>query len=169
MKIQFFKSFILPIFDYCSSLFIYYPPETSQSIHNTYYISLFLLFKFDFRNLNIFEINTFLTNIKLPSLLYRYVFRFLLFSKKIFSLKTPVNLFNQFTFLSSVNQSYNFRNRFITNLEKINNKFGKLTFRYFVCNLINNYCFNEFLLSTFLFNQYLINNIDVILKTEIKK
>ena len=103
--------------------------------------------------------HTFLTNIKLPSLLYRYVFRFLLFSKKNFSLKTPVTLFNQFTFLSSVNQSFNLRNRFITNLEKINNKFGKLTFRYFR-NLINSYCFDEFLLLPPLFNQYLINNLD---------
>ena len=32
VKLQFFKSFILPYFDYCCSLFIYFPKEILQKI-----------------------------------------------------------------------------------------------------------------------------------------
>ena len=32
VKIQFFKTFILPYFDYCSSLLIYYPKSSIQSL-----------------------------------------------------------------------------------------------------------------------------------------
>ena len=155
VKLQFFKTFILPIFDYCSSLFIYYSPETLQSIHNSYYISIFLLLKTDIRNLNLIELNLYLNNINLPSLLHRYLTRLLLLAKKIYVFKTPVNLFNQFLLNSSINNSYNFRNRFVTNNTLINNNSGKRTFRYFVGTLINKFCFNEFFLSYEMFSSYL--------------
>jgi hypothetical protein len=69
---------------------------------------------------------------------------------------------------SCVNTNYNFRDRFITNNVKINNKFGKLTFKYFICNLINQHCFTEFSLTSNLFKQFLISHLDGIIKEEIK-
>jgi len=36
VKLQFFKTFILPYFDYCSTLLIYYPKSTIQKIMNSY-------------------------------------------------------------------------------------------------------------------------------------
>ena len=36
VKIQFLKSFILPYFDYCMSLLIYYPKQTIQKLNNSY-------------------------------------------------------------------------------------------------------------------------------------
>jgi hypothetical protein len=46
VKLQFFKTFILPYFDYCLSLFIYFPKASIQRINNAYYICLDKLFKF---------------------------------------------------------------------------------------------------------------------------
>ena len=36
VKLQFFKSFILPFFDYCLSLAIYFPKSTIQKLANSY-------------------------------------------------------------------------------------------------------------------------------------
>ena len=48
VKIQFFKTFILPYFDYCFSLCIYFPKYVLQNLQNHYYFCLFKLFGFDF-------------------------------------------------------------------------------------------------------------------------
>ena len=45
VKIQFFKTFILPYFDYCSSLLIYCPKSTIQSLNNCFNLCLLKLFK----------------------------------------------------------------------------------------------------------------------------
>ena len=41
VKIQFFKSFILPYFDYCCSLFIHFLKCILQKLSNLYYLCLF--------------------------------------------------------------------------------------------------------------------------------
>jgi hypothetical protein len=46
VKIHFFKTFILPYFDYCLSLVIYFPPSTFQSLNNCFNLCLYRLFKF---------------------------------------------------------------------------------------------------------------------------
>jgi hypothetical protein len=46
VKIHFFKTFILPYFDYCLSLIIYFPPSAYQSLNNCFYLCLYKLFKF---------------------------------------------------------------------------------------------------------------------------
>ena len=46
VKIQFFKTFLLPYFDYCLSLLIYFPKTTIQSLSNCFNSCLFKLFKF---------------------------------------------------------------------------------------------------------------------------
>ena len=48
VKIQFFKTFILPYFDYCLSLIIYFPNYVIQRLCNIYYMCLFKLFNFKF-------------------------------------------------------------------------------------------------------------------------
>ena len=45
IKIHFFKTFILPYFDYCLSLSIYFPKSTFQSISNCFNLCLYRLFK----------------------------------------------------------------------------------------------------------------------------
>ena len=46
VKMQFFKSFILPYFDYCLSLLIYFPKPIIQSLNNCFNSCLFKLFNF---------------------------------------------------------------------------------------------------------------------------
>jgi hypothetical protein len=46
VKIHFFKTFILPYFDYCLSLVIFFTPSTFQSLNNCFNICLYRLFKF---------------------------------------------------------------------------------------------------------------------------
>ena len=46
VKIHFFKTFILPYFDYCLSLIIYFPSSAYQSLNNCFNICLYKLFKF---------------------------------------------------------------------------------------------------------------------------
>ena len=52
VKLQFFKTFIMPYFGYCSSLLIYFPKTTIQKIFNFYNYCLNKLLKIDskFRN-----------------------------------------------------------------------------------------------------------------------
>jgi hypothetical protein len=47
VKVQFFKTFILPYFDYCSSLLIYFGKAEIQRLCNKYYLCLYMLFKVD--------------------------------------------------------------------------------------------------------------------------
>ena len=46
VKIHFFKTFILPYFDYCLSIIIYFPPSAYQSLCNCFNLCLYKLFKF---------------------------------------------------------------------------------------------------------------------------
>ena len=48
VKIQFFKSFILPYFDYCISLCIYFPKTTLMKLQRCYNRCLYKLFYFDY-------------------------------------------------------------------------------------------------------------------------
>ena len=48
VKIQFFKTFILPYFDYCSSLVIYFSKQAIQKLENCYYLCIYKLFKISF-------------------------------------------------------------------------------------------------------------------------
>ena len=44
VKLQFFKTFILPHFDYCSTLLIYFKKRAIQKIADCYYLSIYKLF-----------------------------------------------------------------------------------------------------------------------------
>ena len=44
VKLQFFKTFLLPYFDYCSTLMVYFKKRAIQKIADCYYLSLYKLF-----------------------------------------------------------------------------------------------------------------------------
>ena len=46
VKIQFFKTFIMPYFDYCISLLIYFSKSTIQTLSNCFNNCMYNLFKF---------------------------------------------------------------------------------------------------------------------------
>ena len=75
----------------------------------------------------------------------------------------PVELYNEFEI--STSSDYNLRkNKFKLFNTKINNKSGKKSFKYIVGNLINNYCFNQFLFSSYeSFETFLMNELSNIM------
>ena len=62
VKIQFFKTFILPIFDYFLSIIIYFSKAAITKLIKTYYFILFKLFKFKFVNCDVDFINSSLSS-----------------------------------------------------------------------------------------------------------
>ena len=88
-KIQFFKSIILPLFDYCLSLSIYYAKYIIAKLSNCYYITMAKLFNsnksdnYNFSNKLFDEIQSFLAKYKLFSFTHRVFIRLDLFIFKI--------------------------------------------------------------------------------------
>ena len=57
VRLQFFKTFILPIFDYCLSLICYFSKTQINRLANCYKSCLFKLFRFDFSSRDLDQIN----------------------------------------------------------------------------------------------------------------
>ena len=85
VKVQFFKTFILPYFDYCSTLSIYFSKAVIQRLCNKYFLCLNLLFKLDlsqFTNCN--ELNDYLQDkYNIPAFQHRLLQRLSIFSFKM--------------------------------------------------------------------------------------
>jgi hypothetical protein len=84
VKIQFFKTFILPYFDYCISLFIYFPKAAIQSLCNCFNLCLFKLFNFNNKSDSVNFYNNFLEKYNLFTLQHRIVYRIFCFSFNLF-------------------------------------------------------------------------------------
>ena len=138
VKIQFFKTFILPCFDYCLSLVIYFPKYTIQKLANSYYMCLFKLFNFNFNNKDCTYINNFLKRYKLFSFEHRILLRISMFIFKITrSPFGPLLLKNQII-KKNENTVYELRENEKYVIPRIHNHYGEATFSYFVNNLLNN-------------------------------
>lgn len=77
VKIQFFKSFIIPLFDYCLTLCIYFPKATLQRLCNFYYLCFYKLFEFK-SNQCISITNNLLEQMNLFSFQHHLLFRLLI-------------------------------------------------------------------------------------------
>ena len=85
VKIQFFKTFILPYFDYCSTLLIYFNKLTIQRLCNKFYLCLHLLFKIDVSEFDDYnQLNTFLRDkYQISGFQHRLFHRMAVFSFKL--------------------------------------------------------------------------------------
>lgn len=160
VKIQFFKTFILPYFDYCSSIFIFFPKVILQKLSNLYFLCLFKLFKFKFEN-DVAAANLKLQQFGLLSFSHRIFVRLSTFSWRIYSsTSAPVELSNQIKWSSiattsgdalvsqptdSVSTNDVIQLRSICNKSRVvskvgvsNLKFGELTFGKFFNKFIKN-------------------------------
>ena len=86
---QFFKTFLLPYFDYCLSLAIYYIKNAFQKLCYLYYKVLTKLFKFQLDNIELDWVNEYLKRFNLFSFQHRLVYRLSLF---LFNSKIKDNL-----------------------------------------------------------------------------
>jgi len=137
VKIQFFKSFILPYFDYCSTLVIYFPKYTIQKLHTFYYTCMIKLFGFCFVNMNCEDVETFLNGYGLMSLEFRILTRLGLFVHRIISsYDSPPDL-RALLKEKSCTHDYGMRatDRFI--VTRSNSRYGDATFVNFFSRFVN--------------------------------
>jgi hypothetical protein len=149
VKVQFFKTFIMPYFDYCLSLLIYFPKATIRRLNDCFNSCLFKLFSLKF-NEDINDLNNFnnqLENYGMVSFKHRFIEKALTFVHKIENEEgSPPDLKKQLKKNNTVEKGgHNLRNKNLLCQPKIkNNHFGQETFSYFFSKLINNFCFQNF-------------------------
>ena len=161
IKIQFFKTFIVPIFDYCSTLLIYYSKQAIQKLANSYYLCIFKLFKVTFNSDNYNTVNTELKKLGIFNLHHRIIRKLGTFAFKINFFKNPPDLAAEFKFNYERKINYSLRNSKKLTQPKAQRKFGELTFGYFFSKFINNYFIDKFnVVSLKDFKVFLANNLD---------
>ena len=167
VKIQFFKSFILPFFDYCLSLIIYFPKYSIQRLSNFYNICLYKLFKFKFKiivsnDFNLF--NNFLNANNLSCFQHRILKKLILYSHNIINnIDSPSELKSQMVLNSSIDKGYDLRNKNNFSQPLINsfNNFGVDTFSYFFPKFINNIYINDLNIKKEFLEKRIENNINI--------
>jgi len=173
VKLQFFKTFLFPYFDYCSTIFIYFNKSAIQKIANCYYLCLSRLLNFKFTakfNESKFDfnhLNNELEKLNLQSFQHRVLSRLLTFGHKIVNLSdSPENLSELLSTKGPVNHTYDLRNNQIhesLNVPSISylNNFGTRTFEYVFPKLLNLTCILDIKISSKLFNIRVYNNINL--------
>ena len=155
VKLQFFKAFILPYFDYGLSLSIYFHKTAIRKLCKMYYICLKKLFNFSFLDKtqrfgtiqSHEQINKSLKEYNLFSFHHRLVVRLLLFINKILFLTNAPKQLKEWLVLNNKQVSgVCLRSDYAKNfkIEKTLTKFGDLTFSNFFSRLLNMLKFNEF-------------------------
>jgi len=167
VKLQFFKTFIQPYFDYCSTIFIYFSRSAIQRIANYFYICLNKLLNFKFTTLStdFNNVNNCLEKVGLNSFQHRLFIRLMTFSHKLFNSEfAPLNLKNALQIKPSL-ASINTRSTVVKSIAiydiGVLNDYGKKTFNYFFGNFINVFCLSDFSLSFKLFKTRTINNVNL--------
>ena len=95
VKIQFFKTFLLPYFDYCISLYLYFPKTVLLKMEKLFNHCLFILLDIDLKYLNVSDQLVTLSKFHLMPFFYRYLFRFSIFSYKILNSNFLTNIKNK--------------------------------------------------------------------------
>ena len=173
VKLQFFKSFIQPYFDYCSTLLIYFPKSTIQKIKNSYDFGLHKLLSLKVQEYNLFKKNGFRNSLnEFNSLLFKYgllafehrfISRASSFIYKIINVPTsPQILSNQVKQNSIEMKKYNLRNISDILLPQIRTRSGEETFSYFFSHFHNNILSSAINYSFNNFKAFISNNINCI-------
>ena len=106
IRLHFFKTFLLPHFDYCASLFVYFSLTLLNKINKLYNLCLFKLLKISVNNLTESEALSRLKPLNLLPFKCRLFYRFSLFSFKLLNNQILPNIFCKFEVICS---SYNLR------------------------------------------------------------
>jgi hypothetical protein len=164
VKIQFFKTFILPYFDYCLSLLIYFPKTVIQKLSNCYYLCLFKLFKMKFNDADADtnSINNNLSKFGLFAFDHRIFYRLFTFSYKIYNDSYAPQLLRGLLKTNVTRElKYDLRNKNDLIVSSLKNKFGELTFSHFFPKFINHFSINIISLNFSSFKISVLNNINL--------
>ena len=166
-KIQFFKTFILPLFDYCLTLTIYYAKYIIAKLSNCYYLTMAKLFnsnksdKFNFTNQSLDEIQMFLLKYNLYSFSHRVFVRFNLFMFKIINSKSPPLLYesivvNKEDIIANRLKSDNADKAYVPSCKQ---GYGEKTFAHFGALFYNIFVFNNVTISLNVFKNNIFSNL----------
>lgn len=168
VKVQFFKTFILPHFDYCLSLLVYFSKKAIQSLSNCYYICLFTLFNFTGSVSSTSDFNTLNNNLealKLNGFIHRLIIKLATFFHKLLhELNAPSSFKQQIIITKDLNKHYNLRNLnqiYVPGSHK-NNLYGDDSFSVFFSKFVNEICLNDINIDFVLFKSRIMNNINLI-------
>ena len=142
VKIQFFKSFILPYIDYCVTLLIYASATTIAIIYKLYYTCLFKLFKFKFLTLNPFIVNLQLQVVGLMSIEHRVFYRLVVFVHKTLNNEhSAKELRNWMSPCIMANQNYALRSNGteLVKSQRTRTKNSDITFKNIISVIINEF------------------------------
>jgi len=98
VKLQFFKSFILPHFDYCLSLFIYFNKTLIANLEKFFNTCIYRLFNLELFKLNLNQQLELLEEYKLFPLKIRIFYRINIFCYKILNKQILPDFFNKLIF-----------------------------------------------------------------------
>jgi len=162
VKIQFFKSFIMPYYDYCSSLIIYWSKTAIRKIVRSFYNSVRILLRINLCNKTIFEIDNILGQQGLRSIQSRYFYKLLLNVQNInYNVNAPVEL-KEMLINNQVTHEYNFRisteSQNCYRVEKLCLRAGERTFGVFYSRLFNKLKINLSLFDKPNFQIFINNN-----------
>jgi Reverse transcriptase (RNA-dependent DNA polymerase) len=132
VKIQFFKTFILPIFDYCSSLFVYFSKTLLCSLDNFFSVCLARLLNLDIKHLDVKDQFVLLSKFNLLPFRIRLFHRV---SNLCFKIMNKHSL--EFLHCTNLDIGGRLRNSNIVMRPKVNSVFSSLSFNVFIPNLIN--------------------------------
>ena len=165
VRLQFFKTFILPLFDYCLSLIIYFSKTQIQRLSNCYYACLYKLFRFDYTCKELDEINNSLEKYHLFGFQHRVVLRLSLFGHKIENIpNAPPKLKELLLHTKDRNIPYNFRKTTTSTLflPKIKTHYGEKTFKFFFNKFLEKTCIVQINLPFIDFRKHIISTINPI-------
>ena len=161
IKVHFFKTFILPHFDYCSSLFLYFSNTLLNAIKGLYNNCLFHLFNLDFRGKSIeYQYET-LKPMNLLPFNYRIFSRFSTFCFKILNNLILSDFFKELKPNNNVKNIRCHTRNIYTVPRSLTTKSGKRLSIYLpqMVNKVMKYSFN---LTFDLFKQFILFNISAL-------
>jgi hypothetical protein len=94
VKIHFFKTFLLPHFDYCASLFVHFNQTQIEKINKIYNLCLYVLLKIELNHISLEDQQSKLKPLNILPFRYRLLFRFSIFSYKIVNKIILNNIFS---------------------------------------------------------------------------
>jgi hypothetical protein len=161
IKVHFFKTFILPHFDYCSSLFVYFSNALINKLYKLYNLCLYILLRLELTQLSVEQQQVLLKPLNLMPYKYRLFYRFSLFSHNILNKKFLLNIS---CLLKPVVKIHNTRekNTNIFDLPLITSVIGGKRISVVLITMINKVLRNSTNLSIKDFTEYLKVNLDIL-------
>jgi hypothetical protein len=160
-RLQFLKTFILPHFDYCSTLFVYMSRCHIERISRLYNYCIFILLKIKLAFLSDSDQYIILKQFNLFPYKYRLFYRFCTFSYKIIKQISLLNIFNKLVH-KTYTKSFRLSTLQVYELPTCKTKSGQKRLSYFLPKFVNLILKNAYNLNLIDFQQSILSNINIL-------